>query len=87
MPQILPIKDLRNTTEISRICHEKREPVFITKQGYGDMVIMSIETYDVIAGNAAIDAAITSSEAELTAGGKAIEAKKALGDLRRKHFG
>lgn len=34
MPQIRPITDLRNTTEISDICHAKREPVFITKNGY-----------------------------------------------------
>ena len=46
MPQIRPITDLRNTTEISDICHAKREPIFITKNGYGDLVVMSIEAYD-----------------------------------------
>ncbi len=46
MPQIIPIKELRNTNEISRICHEKNEPIFVTKNGYGDMVLMSMETYD-----------------------------------------
>lgn len=46
MPQILPIKDLRNTSEISELCHKKNEPVFITKNGYGDMVVMSMETYE-----------------------------------------
>lgn len=46
MPQIRPITDLRNTTEISEICHSKGEPIFITKNGYGDLVIMSIETYE-----------------------------------------
>ena len=34
MPQIRPITDLRNTNEISDICHARREPVFITKNGY-----------------------------------------------------
>lgn len=34
MPQIRPITDLRNTTEISDICHAKREPVFITQNGF-----------------------------------------------------
>ncbi len=47
MPQILPIKDLRNTSEISELCHKKNEPVFITKNGYGDMVVMSMETYEM----------------------------------------
>ena len=36
MPQIRPITDLRNTTEISNACHAKREPMFITKNGYGE---------------------------------------------------
>ena len=45
MPEIRPIKDLRNTTEISELCHETQEPIFITKNGYGDLVIMSIDTY------------------------------------------
>ena len=46
MPQIRPIRDLKNTTEISNLCHEVREPIFITKNGYGDMVIMSMRTYE-----------------------------------------
>ena len=48
MPQIRPITDLRNTTEISDLCHARREPVFITKNGYGDLVVMSIETYEAM---------------------------------------
>ena len=48
MPQIRPITDLRNTTEISELCHAKREPIFITKNGYGDLVIMSMETYEAM---------------------------------------
>jgi len=46
MPQIIPIKDLKNTSEISDLCHKTNEPVYVTKNGYGDMVIMSIETYE-----------------------------------------
>ena len=46
MPKIIPIRDLKNTSEISDLCHSNEEPVFITKNGYGDMVIMSIETYE-----------------------------------------
>ena len=48
MPQIRPITDLRNTNEISELCHARREPVFITKHGYGDLVIMSMETYEAL---------------------------------------
>lgn len=53
MPQIRPITDLRNTTEISELCHAKNEPIFITKNGYGDLVIMSMETYEALTGDSA----------------------------------
>ena len=46
MHMIRPISDLRNNAnEISEFCHREREPVFITKNGVGDMVVMSHETY------------------------------------------
>ena len=44
--QIIPIRDLRDTNAISERCNSLHEPVFVTKNGYGDMVIMSIETYE-----------------------------------------
>lgn len=47
MPHIRPVSDLRNNfSEISKIVHETLEPVFLTKNGYGDMVVMSIEAYE-----------------------------------------
>jgi prevent-host-death family protein len=47
MTNIRPISDLRNNTnEISEICHNTKEPIFITKNGVGDMVVMSFETYE-----------------------------------------
>lgn len=87
MPQIRPITDLRNTTEISDICHAKREPVFITKNGYGDLVVMSIEAYEELMESAAIDNAIFEAEAEFAEDGQLYDAREALSSLRRKHFG
>ncbi len=49
MPEIRPVSDLRNHfAEISRTVHETREPVILTKNGYGDMVVMSYEEYQNI---------------------------------------
>ena len=87
MPQIRPITDLRNTTEISDTCHARREPVFITKNGYGDLVIMSIETYEEMLEAQAVDRAIAEAEAEYAATGQLHDARTALSSLRRKHFG
>ena len=51
MPTIRPSADLRNNyNEISELCHEYTDPVFITKNGTGDLAVMSIETYELIAG-------------------------------------
>jgi len=51
MPTIRPSADLRNNyNEISELCHEYSEPVFITKNGTGDLAVMSIEAYEVMAG-------------------------------------
>ncbi|HJD33492.1 MAG TPA: type II toxin-antitoxin system prevent-host-death family antitoxin [Candidatus Mediterraneibacter tabaqchaliae] len=87
MPQIRPITDLRNTNEISDICHARREPVFITKNGYGDLVVMSIETYEAMVENAAMDTSISEAEAEFERNGQLHDAGEALASLRRKHFG
>ncbi|MFZ5596169.1 MAG: type II toxin-antitoxin system Phd/YefM family antitoxin [Bacillota bacterium] len=47
MPQIRPVSDLRNNfADISKFVHETSEPVFLTKNGYGDMVVMSFEAYE-----------------------------------------
>ncbi len=47
MPVIKPVSDLRNNfNEISEICHKEQEPVFITKNGEGDMVVMSMALYE-----------------------------------------
>lgn len=47
MTKIRPISDLRNHfSDISKYLHENFEPVFLTKNGHGDMVVMSIEFYE-----------------------------------------
>ena len=87
MPQIRPITDLRNTNEISDVCHAVNEPIFITKNGYGDLVVMSIETYEQIVETQLIDNAISEAEEEYEATGILLDAKETLASLRRKHFG
>lgn len=45
MARIIPIRDLRNTTEVERLCHASHDPVYVTKNGYGNLVVMSIQAY------------------------------------------
>ena len=84
MPIIKPITDLRNTNEISEICHKQQQPVFITKNGYGDLVVMSMETYEELLST---NKAIFEAEREVAEGAELLDAREALGELRRKHFG
>ena len=44
--QIIPMRDLKNTVEIERKCAEENGPVFVTKNGYGRLVVMDIEYYE-----------------------------------------
>lgn len=86
MPQIKPITDLRNTNEISDLCHAKKEPIFITKNGYGDLVVMSIETFDSMLQDREVDVTIAEAEAGFTSDDQLVDARDALLKLKRKHF-
>ena len=51
MPSIRPSSDLRNSyNEISEFCHRYKEPVYITKNGQGDLAVMSIDTFEQLLG-------------------------------------
>ena len=87
MPVIMPIKDLRNTSEISEMAHRVQEPIFITKNGYSDLVVMSSELYDKFARINRIDQAIYESEMELEEGRVSIDLEDAFERLNRKYYG
>ena len=84
MPRIIPIRDLKDTTSISQMCSESKEPIFITKNGYGDMVIMSMQAYEERL--LLLDAydRLAAAEAELR-DGKAVDARDALASIRVKY--
>ena len=84
MPQIMPIKDLKNTSEISDICHKSEEPIYITKNGYGDMVIMSMEVYQSIMQKVEVYKDVEVSELQIEAG-QVREARAALAHMREKY--
>ena len=82
MPQIIPIRDLKNTSEISAMCNSSNEPVFITKNGYGDMVVMSMETYEKNMFIHDVEEKLSEAE-EAISKGEVRDARKALSDLRK----
>jgi PHD/YefM family antitoxin component YafN of YafNO toxin-antitoxin module len=71
MPNIKSSTDLRNNyNEISTFCHEHREPVFITKNGQGDLAVMSIETYELLTGGSELYRLLDEGRAAITEGRK-----------------
>jgi PHD/YefM family antitoxin component YafN of YafNO toxin-antitoxin module len=84
MPRIIPIRDLKNTSEISRLCHETNEPIFITKNGYGGMVIMSAQIFEERMFMQDVYNKLAESESDVAAG-NVKDAKKSLKRIREKH--
>lgn len=84
MPQIIPIKDLKNTGDISLLCHSTDEPVYITKNGYGDMVIMSMEVYEKSFFLQKINSKLEKAERQIE-NGEVLNADSALDKLRKKY--
>ena len=71
MPNIKSSTDLRNNyNDISTFCHESREPVFITKNGRGDLAVMSIETYEALSGKLELYRLLDEGRAAVKAGKK-----------------
>jgi len=69
MPNIRPISDLRNNSnEISEFCRTAREPVFITKNGVGDMVVMSIDMFERQQAQLDLYSKLAEAEAEVVSG-------------------
>ena len=87
MPTIMPIRDLRNTSEISEMAHKMQEPIFITKNGYSDLVVMSAELYDRFARINRIDQAIYEAEKEVAGGAEPVTLDAAKARLDMKYYG
>lgn len=85
MPQIRPITDLRNTNEISEACHKLQEPIFITKNGYGDLVVMSIDTYERQMVLVEVYKKLSEAEAQITQGIPLLDGEEVFNKLRGKY--
>ena len=84
MPQIIPIKDLKDTSNVSELCHKSDEPIFITKNGYGDMVLMSMELYENTRKKWEEYGGIELSEKQIKQG-NTKDARKSLANVKEKY--
>ena len=83
MPQCIPIRDLKNTAEISQMCQRSKEPITITKNGYDDMVIMSAKMYDKMRLYSVYEKLLEAEDD--IAQGRVSDAQASLQRLRAKH--
>ena len=83
MSQCIPIRDLKNTAEISQMCKKAKEPIYITKNGYNDMVIMSAEMCEKIRLYTVYEK-LMEAEADIEAG-RVKEARSSLNNMRAKY--
>jgi len=83
MPTIRPISDLRNKApEISRLCHESGEPVFITKNGESELVVMSAAAYERDQARLKLYELLNAAEEDLRHGDRGIGVKALAALLR-----
>lgn len=80
---IIPIKDLKNTTELERLVKECKEPVYITKNGYGSMVVMDIECYEKLV-NSIYEAKMINIGLEDIKNNKKVDGPSFLNDVKKR---
>ncbi|MBR4144031.1 MAG: type II toxin-antitoxin system Phd/YefM family antitoxin [Lachnospiraceae bacterium] len=84
MAKIIPIRELKNTSNVSELCHNSDEPIYITKNGYGDMVLMSMDLYNSMQKRWSMYTDIVTSEEQIKTG-HIKDARKALASVRGKY--
>lgn len=85
MPIIRPMADLRDTGKISELCYQKNEPVFITKNGSGHLVVMSMDTYDKQLGLLDIYRKLGAAEKQVEDGVTLLEGEEVFSRIRKKY--
>jgi prevent-host-death family protein len=84
MPVIKPISDLRNRAkELSRLCHDSGEPIFITRNGEGDMVLMSLAAYERLQAQLELYRMLDEAEADVAAGDRGVSVAAVRRQLKR----
>lgn len=82
--QIIPMRELKNTVEVERRCAEEKGPVFVTKNGYGRLVVMDIDYYERTM-QKVYEAKMIMEGLEDVKAGRTVDAETSFSDLRKKY--
>lgn len=84
MPIIKPISDLRNkSNEMSELAQSSKEPVFITRNGEGSLVLMSIEYYEKLQAKLDLLSKLSIAQNQITSGDKGRTLKQVMSNVRK----
>ena len=81
--KIVPIRDLKDTVKIENICTQTKEPVFVTKNGYGKLVVMDMDCFDRLI-RQAYEASLVNDAIDSYNNGESIDGNKVLNELKMK---
>ena len=85
LPKILPVNELKNTASIMRTCQESHVPIVITKNGYGEAVMMSVKLYEEMFAKMQAAALINESLDDIEKGAKPISGADFFNKMRSKY--
>ena len=85
LPKVLPVNELKNTANILKVCEESEGPIVITRNGYGEAVIMRVKVYEELFEKMRIATLVNESLDNLKNGGKLYDGKAVFEELEAKY--
>ena len=85
LPKVLPVNELKNTANILKVCEESEGPIIITRNGYGEAVMMSIKVYEQMVIQMKTAALIDESIAEIDNSAEMIPGEEFFKQLKTKY--
>ena len=85
LPKVIPINELKNTAQITQTCKESDVPIIVTKNGYGEMVLMSIPLYEKTMAEAQAAMLVNEALDEIDAGAQPVEGHSFLTSMKERY--
>lgn len=83
LPKILPVNELKNTANIMKTCKESDVPIVITKNGYGEAVMMSLKLYEEMFAKLQAAALINAGLDEIESGAKPVSGEEFFNNIKK----
>ncbi|MCC8104655.1 MAG: type II toxin-antitoxin system Phd/YefM family antitoxin [Clostridiales bacterium] len=85
LPKVIPINELKNTAQITQTCKDSSVPIIVTKNGYGEMVLMSIPLYENMMAESRVASLVNEALNEIDAGAKPMEGHAFFASMRERN--